>query len=149
MSWPRFAADGHGGRSPRICALLQEGLLCLLTVSAGLSAVWCQGCTVCTLLQVAFEGQMTELRQLLEADAKLRQLRRQVAQQIPGSTLRRSMSSLARHRVTWTPDMVRSSLIQSVMTSGCMLPSWTAPFNPVPAPDWGAFLSGHVTWWPW
>ena len=69
----------------------------------------------CMLLQVAFEGQMTELRQLLEADAKLRQLRRQVAQQMPGSTLRRSMSSLARNRVTWTPDMVRSSLIQLVM----------------------------------
>ena len=104
--------------------------------------MWCQGCTHATLLQVAFEGQMTELRQLLEADAKLRQLRRQVAQQPPESPLRplrRSMSSLARYRVTWTPDMVRALLMQAVMKSGCMLQSWTAPVDPMPAPEWGSF----------
>ena len=75
----------------------------------------------CTLLQVAFEGQMTELRQLLEADAKLRQLRRQVAQQLPGSPLRRSMSSLARNRVTWTPNMVRTLIMRARTSTGCIM----------------------------
>ena len=118
-----------------------------LPSDGGCRDVFCvaPGLHMCTLLQVAFEGQMTELRQLLEADAKLRQLRRQVAQQVPGSPLRRSMSTLARHRVTWTPDMVRALLKQAVTRSGCMLQSGTSSSGPAPAPEWEAFSSGRVT----